>query len=241
MTGKFLTACIFVLAGYAAQADTLRIAGNIHDADNPFVYVNYFVVNQRSNKGVFGNSRGNFAMICKYSDTIIVSSEGYYTIKITLRDSVQKGQTQAKLRIGLRKKEIVLQPVVIIPDRDLSEIKADLDNVKDPSEIELVTVNPIESPITALYQAFSKLERSKHQVAVMEAEDRKREILKELLSRYVRADIINLNEDQFESFITNGNFNLASIKTMNDYDLIMHVKREYERFKGSYQYYLKQD
>jgi hypothetical protein len=241
MPGKLLITCLFLLGGYAAQADTLRVAGTIRDADNPFVYVNYFVVNQHTNKGVFGNSRGNFSMICMYSDTILVSADGYYTQRITLRDSVKKDQGQIKLRIGLRKKEIVLQPVNIIPERDLSDIKSDLDNVKDPSDIHLVTVNAMESPLTALYQAFSKLERSKHQVAVMEAEDQKREILKELLSKYVKADIISLNEDQFDAFIANGNFNLARIKTMNDYDLIMHVKREYELFKGSYQYYLRQD
>lgn len=241
MRGKFILVCLLLFAGFAAQADTLRVAGTVRDTDNPFVGVHYFVVNQRSNKGMFGNTRGNFSMVCKYSDTIIVSADGYYTVRVTLRDSVEKGQKEVKLQIGLRKKEIVLKPVDIIPDRDLSDIKEDLDNVKDPSEIKLVTVEPMVSPITALYQAFSRIERSKHQVALMEAEDQKREILKELLSKYVKADIINLNEDQFEAFITNGNFNLAILKTMNDYDLIMHVKREYEMFKGSYQYYLRQD
>jgi hypothetical protein len=244
MQRSLLVICFLLLTGPGLQAapDTLRVSGNIHDIDNPFVYINYFVINQRSNKGVFGNSRGNFAMICMYTDTIVVSADGYYSQRITLRDSVKNRDVkQLRLKVGLRKKEIVLKPVDIIPDRTVDEIKEDLDNAKDPSEIDLVTVDPVQSPLTALYQAFSKIERSKYKVAVMEAEDRKREILRELLAKYVKADIISLNEAQFDAFISGSNFDLAAIRTMNDYDLVVYVKREYERYRGSYNYYLNHD
>jgi hypothetical protein len=72
----------------------------------------------------------------------------------------------------------------------------------DERDYMLSGINAVQSPITFLYQQFSRKEQSKRQVAYMENEDRKRELLKELFRLYVDYDIISLSDEQFDDFIT---------------------------------------
>lgn len=61
------------------------------------------------------------------------------------------------------------------------------------------TVDALQSPITFLYQEFSRRERSKR-TTQLPGRTRKRE-LQELLKKYVEFDIINLSDDAFGNFI----------------------------------------
>jgi hypothetical protein len=205
----------------------MTVQGYVYDVDNPYVRINYIAVVKRTNKGLFGNHKGQFKLNVQKRDTIIVSSKDFYPAKIVVRDSCQ---TSCKMKIGLRRKEYELVAVEILPIREHTQITKDIKELKEPDEIELVTAEGLSSPITALYQAFSKLERSKHEVAVLEAEDRKREVLKELLAKYVKADIIQLEEEQFDEFLSVANFRIDYLRNLSDYHLIKYVQYKYESF-----------
>ena len=66
----------------------------------------------------------------------------------------------------------------LLPQRTLQEIQADIAklgyNEKDYRE---TGINALESPITFLYESFSRRERSKRLVAQLENDDKKRELL----------------------------------------------------------------
>ncbi|HYG49830.1 MAG TPA: hypothetical protein VD905_02955, partial [Flavobacteriales bacterium] len=87
--------------------------------------------------------------------------------------------------------------------------------------------DPINSPVTALYQLFSKIEREKHEARVLEAQDRKREVLKELLAKYVQAEIIDLDEDQFDDFINTSEFDTDYLQNLSEYELIKYIQYRY--------------
>ena len=91
--------------------------------------------------------------------------------------------------------------------------------------------NMLESPITALYQAFSKKERIKRWIADQEFKDDKRKVVKELLRLYVSYDIINLDENQFDRFIEFLNLNDDFLKTSTEMELILFIKDKHEHFK----------
>jgi hypothetical protein len=189
------------------------------------VRFNYFVVNKRTGKGLFGNYKGQFAMPVLRKDTIMVSAKDFYPIKIVVRDSCRS--KNCMMRIIMRRKEIELRAVDILPIRPHSEIAKDLKDLVEPNKIERVTADAVMSPITALYQMFSKLEREKHEVRVLEAQDRKRDVLKELLAKYVQAEIIDLDEDQFDDFINTSEFNTDYLQTLNEYELIKYMEYRY--------------
>ena len=89
----------------------------------------------------------------------------------------------------------------------------------------------LQSPITALYQAFSKKEKNKRWIAEQEFKDDKRKIVKELLRLYVSYEIINLNENQFDRFIAFLNLNDDFLKTSTEMELILFIKDKHEHFK----------
>jgi len=99
-------------------------------------------------------------------------------------------------------------------------------------ETRIVTgIEVMQSPITALYQAFSRKERNKVWIAEQEYKDDQRRIVKELLQLYVSYDIISLNEDEFDDFIFFLNVSDEFLKTASDMELITFIKDKFEHFK----------
>ena len=91
-------------------------------------------------------------------------------------------------------------------------------------------IEVLNSPITALYQAFSKKEQSKRKVAEMEFQDDQRAVVKELLRIYVAYDVVKLDEEDFDEFIYFLNVNPDFLRTASEFELIDFIKGKYEHF-----------
>ena len=91
-------------------------------------------------------------------------------------------------------------------------------------------MDAFQSPITFLYQEFSKRERSKRLVAELRNEDRKRALLKELLHKYVEYDIIRLSDESFDDFIDFCAVPDDVIKGLSQYEFLMYVRKKYELY-----------
>jgi hypothetical protein len=92
-------------------------------------------------------------------------------------------------------------------------------------------LNALASPITFLYQQFSKREESKRELARLQNEDKKRELLKDLFHHYVDYDIIQLTNDQFDEFIDFLNVSDEFMKTSSQYDFLIFVRDRFKDFK----------
>jgi hypothetical protein len=136
------------------------------------------------------------------------------------------------VRIPLRKFEIQLKQVEIFTKRDLEAIQKDIETLGyDKEDYMLSGVDAVSSPITALYQAFSRRERNKRMVAEMRNNDRRRDLLKELFRKYVDNDIIQLNSVEFDDFVDFCGVSDAFLKNSSQYDFIMYVKKRFEVFR----------
>jgi hypothetical protein len=121
--------------------------------------------------------------------------------------------------------------VIVRPLKTLEQIKEERENLA-LRETRLVTgVNVLESPITALYQAFSKKEQNKRWIAEQQFKDDQRRIVLELLRLYVAFDIIELTEAEFDAFITFLNIDEQFIKTASEMELILFIKDKYDHFR----------
>jgi tyrosyl-tRNA synthetase len=99
-------------------------------------------------------------------------------------------------------------------------------------ETRLVTgVDVLQSPITALYQTFSKKEKNKRWIAEQEFKDNKRKVVQELLRLYVASDIIELNEDEFDDFISFLSLSETFLKTSTEMELYLFIKDKYDHYK----------
>jgi hypothetical protein len=187
------------------------------------------VINKRTGQGVFGQPNGSFSIYLMNNDTIILSVKEYEPIKFVVKaDSNCQYKFSAQLfHIAKELREIVIHPL-----KSLEQIKEERSSLS-LRETRMVTgIEMMQSPITALYQAFSKKERNKRWIAEQQYKDNQRKVVQELLRLYVANDIINLTEDEFDDFISFLNINEEFLKTATEMELITFIQDKYEHFIG---------
>ena len=112
------------------------------------------VVNKTTGKGVFGQPNGKFSAYVSSGDQIVLSIKGYPKFKYTIIP-VQNCQFLVHETIErLPQKE--LDEVVIRPLKTLNQIKEERAELAMRDTRIVSGISAFESPITALYQAFSK-------------------------------------------------------------------------------------
>ncbi len=226
---QFPIAFLFLLVATCGMAQDVIIHGQVRSPERTLY--DLMVVNKRTRSGTFGNADGSFTVRAQQTDTLIIGSIGHQTMLITMTDSVPKEEYHVVLQ--LKPLTIQLAQVEVLPERTLREIQKDIDRLGyDPADHRITQVDALQSPITFLYQQFSRRERSKRLVAQLENEDRKRELLKELLSKYVEYDIINLNDEAFDDFIDFLNVPDEVIKGLSQYEFLLYVKKRYELYSS---------
>ncbi|MDQ3046249.1 MAG: carboxypeptidase-like regulatory domain-containing protein [Bacteroidota bacterium] len=222
-----------LLAGFSSGAQTtgdITISGQVYDKESKLPLPKLMVINKRTNNGYFADAEGKFTIKAKQTDTIMFSAVGFHLKKICLKDSAYR--PMYNVFIPLEKLSFTLKEVSVFAPRTLKEIDKEilgLDSSKAYSHYN--NINPLASPITYLYERFSKFGKSKQKVAEWENEDLKEDILKELFRLYIKNDIMELNEEEFEAFITYCNLSESFIKNATQFELVMAIKGKYESFK----------
>ena len=213
---------------FSQRCDKVLFSGKVVDSLRPQTFYNLMLINKRTGQGVFGQPNGSFAIFVSAGDTVLLSVKDYVTRwEVVLPDS----NCQFRRRIFIDPKPKDLQEIKVKPLRSLEEIREEREALA-MRETRLVTgLEVMQSPITALYQAFSKKERNRQWIAEQEYKDDQRRIVKELLRLYVSYDIINLNEDQFDDFIYFLNVSDTFLKTATEMELITFIKDKFEHFK----------
>jgi hypothetical protein len=229
----FIGALVISSALQAQMADStgtqILVSGKVRDEfDNPVS--NVIIMNKRTKSGSFGRADGSFLIQCEKSDTLTITSLGFHARDISYKDSVLKSEYQLKLFLDTR--IFILPDVTIFAPRDLEKIQEDISKLGYNEEDYMLSgINAAQSPITFLYQQFSKKEQSKRAVAQMVNEDRKRELLKELFHHYVDYDIIQLDDTEFDSFIDYLNVSDEFMKRSSQYDFLIYVRDRFRDYK----------
>lgn len=216
-------------ADVLAQEQPVTVRGKVSGGDGEHTFYDLMIVNRRTRNGSFGNTDGTFAITALRNDTLLIGAGGYVTRTLLLSEFADSDL--GDLQVTLRPWAIELKPVAVLPERTLKEIQADIAKLGyNEKDYRTTGINAFESPITFLYQEFSRRERSKRQVAELRNEDRKRELLRELLQKYVEYDIINLSDDSFDDFIDFCAVPDEVIKGLSQYDFLIYVKKKYELY-----------
>ncbi len=227
----FFSPVLFSLFSISASAQTkVNISGNVFDSENKGLpLTRLMIINKRTNNGVFADAEGKFTLSINSTDTIIFSAIGFKVRSICFKDSLANGHSN--FGIALQKLQFELNEISVFANRSLNEIQNDIDKLGVRKSYSLEGVDAISSPITALYERFSKFEKSKRKVAEWENEDLKRDILKELFRLYVKNDVIDLKDEEFDSFIKYLNLSDEFIQNATQFELVMAIKGKYESWK----------
>ena len=187
------------------------------------------VINKSTGRGVFGQPNGSFSVYANNGDTISLSVRGYPPVTVTV---VADSNCQLRGNYYITGKVQELNPVEVKPLKSLQEIKEERAALAMRETRTVTGIEVMQSPITALYQAFSKKERSKRWVAEQEYKDDQERIVKELLRNYVAYDIIELSDEEFEAFIQFLNLDDSFLKTATEMELITFIKDKYEHYQS---------
>jgi hypothetical protein len=191
-------------------------------------FFNLMVINKTTGRGVFGQPNGHFSVYARPGDRIALSTKGYPVYEFIAKPDEN---CQCKVEAFVERLPQEVQEVIVRPLKTLEQIKEEREALALRETRTVTGVNVLQSPITALYQAFSKKEQNKRWIAEQQYKDDQRKIVQELLRLYVAFDIIELSESEFDEFITFLNLDEQFIKTASEMELILFIKDKYEHYK----------
>jgi hypothetical protein len=212
----------------AQSCDKVLFTGKVIDTIRPQSFYNLMLINKRTGQGVFGQPNGSFSIYVASGDTVLISVKEYLPQMIVV---LPDANCQLKKRFIIEPKPKEIKEIKVKPLKSLEEIREEREALA-LRETRMVTgLEVMQSPITALYQAFSRKEQHKRWIAEQHYKDDQRKIVKELLRVYVSYDIINLNEEEFDDFIYFLNISDAFLKTATEMELITFIKDKFEHFR----------
>jgi hypothetical protein len=218
---------LIITTAHAQLCDQVLFSGKVLDPINSPSFYNLMIVNKNTGLGVFGQPNGHFSVYTTNGDTISISVKNYELITLVV---VGDSNCQFKNTLTLKPKAKEMPEVVIRPLKSLEEIKEEREDLALRETKYVTGIDVLQSPITALYQTFSKKEQNKAWIAEQVYKDDQRRVVKELLRNYVSYDIIELNEDEFDDFISFLNINETFLKTATEMELITFIKDKFEHY-----------
>jgi hypothetical protein len=211
-----------------AQCEQVLVSGKIVDTLRLQNFYNLMVVNKTTGRGVFGQPNGHFSVYANSGDLIALSTKGYPVYQFVVKPD---DNCQAKILAYVERLPQEVPDIIVRPLKTLEQIKEERENLALRETRTVTGVSALQSPITFLYQAFSKKEQNKRWIAEQEYKDDQRRIVQELLRLYVAFDIIELSDTEFDAFITFLNIDEQFIKTATEMELILFIKDKYDHFK----------
>lgn len=232
MRKTIVTYIFYFLSTFAAVAqapEKITITGKVI-GDNTIVFNRIMVANKGTGNGTYVGIDGSFSLVIQKTDTIMFAYTGYRTKKICFKDSLPK--KEYLIAVKMDRLSYQLKEISIYPVKKLNEVQKEIEQLEaNKKRIAILEgADALQSPITALYERFSRMEQSKRKVAEMENEEMKRDVLKDLFRIYIKFDIIDLSDDQFDDFITFCDLRDYYILNATQYELVETIKKRYNKF-----------
>src|SRR5688572_8140756 len=151
-----LLLCLCILSTHAQTDTTIHINGRVYDpATSTPDLNNFMIVDMQTQHGFYGKADGTFSIDINKNDTLVIAVIGYEFMKYCFRDSIYRERYD--LLIRLKRKELQLPEVRILAPRDLEDIQKDIEKLGyNKKDYEISGINALESPITFLYEEFSR-------------------------------------------------------------------------------------
>ncbi len=222
---NFLLILALFLSGFilAQQNEILVNVKVVDENNNPVPYAD--VAFRRIQVGFSTSKEGFFTVKMLQSDSLVVLKSGHVPTKLTLKDSLPKNEYTITLVLQRTPQE--LSEVQIHAIRTHQQIRQEINKLYIKQTDINPDARPLISPISYLYELLSKHEKEKRFAARLEAEEAKRIVLKDLFRLYNSYNIIDLDEEEYDRFITYLNMPFDYLQNTSDYDLAINIKRMY--------------
>ncbi len=219
----------FPYSVFSQAPDGLHVTGRIvfSDGSTGFRYVKIY--NQRT--GTFispSGSFGLFELVGYRTDTFIAVGQNYSPVTFCYKDSVKHARYD--LTVTLRRLQIDLEQITVTPDKTFDQIQEEIDNLGVENTDTYQNYNSMQSPITALWELFSKTEKAKRTVAVLMNNDERRNMQRELLKLCIKSNMIDLSFSNMDAFIDFCGYTDEYLQHCTFYELLSNIKTHYNYF-----------
>jgi hypothetical protein len=185
------------------------------------------VVNQRTKQTTRSNKKGAFFLYANPGDSIIATNlNGRVGIK-------WDGQTEDPV-LFMKQVGRALPEVIVTTKRE-ETLRRELEQVlREPEATKNLSVDQVlnlaQSPVTLLYEMFSRRARSDRQVLVLMQQARKRKLANYRLE-LIAAQATRLRGEELERFLRFCNFEEEFLLAATEYDLTYETLQAYQAFK----------
>jgi hypothetical protein len=187
------------------------------------------IINLNNIQRFYGDSTGNFIVQVGKEDSIVFVAKGFQTTYLCYKDSpLQKIYT---LTLKMNKVTVELPEVTVKSEREFQQIHADAQKLGYNKRDYMVHGYQIlQSPFTYLYQLLSTREKDKRGYAELMNEDKKKQLIRELINNYMSLGILRIDPSEVDDFLDFINVPDDFLKSIDEYDFILYLQEELERF-----------
>lgn len=222
----------FILLLNSLIAQEKPIGGIVFDTDTKFRVNRVSILNTRTQKAVFNNTKGEFYIDALEGDILISSVFGYKSDTTKIKN--QKSLAIYLKRLSIRLSEVVVKDSALSAQAKYEEIKKEfnkayrLGNNKD-----ILTVGPAGAGlgIDAIWSTFSKEGRNARKLMEQMEKDYQNAIVDQVFNKSLITRATGLKGEKLLLFMLNyrPSYNFAT--KANEYDLVNYIKIAYARFK----------
>jgi hypothetical protein len=229
--------------------DFVTIQGVVLDAENDSSLVFANVYNTRTMRGTITNKQGEFRYFALPKDTLWFSSLGYYPFYLPITDSV----SVISDTFYLKSRVFEIPDVNILALTKFEKLRYDVKNMKIPKDLENANRNfpqinhdvmafyernnpnfgLVLSPISALYDVFSREGKERRKLAELMRQDAINQSVSEKFNPKMIQRITGLKEPELTQFIEYCNFSNEFLLKVPDYYLVEIILEQYEHFRVS--------
>jgi hypothetical protein len=209
--------------------ESIAVKVKVIDTLRPQSFYHMVIYNKTQGTALFGQPDGWFTIQAKINDTIVVAVKEYPKETFIVNE---ENYCRLNKVIVLKYKSKKLNEVILRPIKTAAEIKEQRQKLALEKTRSVTGVEVLQSPITFLYESFSKKERNKRWVAEARYMDKQRELVKEYVRTCNAYKVINLYEHEMDDFVDFLNMDSTFFKTASDYSLVLFVKKKFQEFRA---------
>lgn len=233
------------------MANRVIVAGYVFEENSsePLPYVNVYVKQTRI--GTITDTSGYFMLTAKINDTLTFSSLGYDKKYVVLTDSAS--ESMKPLIVFLNTRVYQINSVDIIALKKYKQLEYEITNMALPDDdytyaMRNFPFRPVDidyysrvntpgfglvfSPISALYDMFSKEGKERRKLEEIQEKDYLTAILDEKVSTAYVMKITGMTLKETNEFIIWCNFSPDFIMRLSEYDLISVIAYKYKQYKN---------
>ena len=208
------------------------IGGIVFDKDTKFRVTRVNILNSRTQKSVFNNSKGEFYIDVKEGDLLISSVYGYKsdTTKIINQNSLAINLKRLSIRLA----EVVIKDSVLSAKAKYEEIKKEFNKAyRVGNNQDILTVGPGGAGlgIDAIWSAFSKEGKNARKLIEQMEKDYQNAIIDQVFNKALVTRSTSLKGENLLLFMLNYRPSYNFVTKANEYDLVNYIKIAYARFK----------